>query len=187
MGRLLLRTPGPVPLELAYVLLVETNPFSELVVICTDYALRISLCTFSILLVNLYENSVEATRALWTLSFDENNQATMIDGETEVVELFLELKDSQDAKVQKACNGALWNMRNKLQESSKYQAIGKYKRRLLLSCIRHFQSYLINNMDHMRNSGTEPSSVVLSQTKYFKALKIEAPKCIKKMKLKEMV
>ena len=32
-GRLLLRTPGLVPLRLAYVLLVETNPFSELVVI----------------------------------------------------------------------------------------------------------------------------------------------------------
>ena len=29
-GRLLLRTPGPVPLELAYVLLVETNPFPNL-------------------------------------------------------------------------------------------------------------------------------------------------------------
>ena len=30
MGRLLLRTPGPVPLGLAYVLLVETNPFLNL-------------------------------------------------------------------------------------------------------------------------------------------------------------
>ena len=49
-GRLLLRTPGPVPLGLAYVLLVETNPFSELVVIFPDYTLRISLGTFSILL-----------------------------------------------------------------------------------------------------------------------------------------
>ena len=48
-GRLLLRTPGPVPLGLACVLLVETNPFSELVVIFPDYALRISLGTFSIL------------------------------------------------------------------------------------------------------------------------------------------
>ena len=28
--RLLLRTPGPVPLGLAYVLLVETNPFPNL-------------------------------------------------------------------------------------------------------------------------------------------------------------
>ena len=48
-GRLLLRTPGPVTLGLAYVLLVETNPFSELVVIFPDCALRISLGTFSIL------------------------------------------------------------------------------------------------------------------------------------------
>ena len=32
-GRLLLRTPGPVPLGLAFVLLVDTNPFSKLVVI----------------------------------------------------------------------------------------------------------------------------------------------------------
>ena len=52
MGRLLLRTPGPVPLGLAYVLLVETIPFSELVVIFPDYALRISLGTFSILLLS---------------------------------------------------------------------------------------------------------------------------------------
>ena len=48
-GRLLIQTPGPVPLGLAYVLRVETNPFSELVVIFLDYALRISLGTFSIL------------------------------------------------------------------------------------------------------------------------------------------
>ena len=32
-GDLLLRTPGPIPLGLAYVLLVEINLFSELVVI----------------------------------------------------------------------------------------------------------------------------------------------------------
>ena len=49
-GRLLFRTPGPVPLVLAHVLLVETNPFSEIVVIFPDYAFRISLGTFSILL-----------------------------------------------------------------------------------------------------------------------------------------
>ena len=33
-GRLLLRTPGPVPLGLAYVLLVETNPFPNLSLFC---------------------------------------------------------------------------------------------------------------------------------------------------------
>ena len=31
--------------------------------------------------------------------------------------------------------------------------------------IHHFKSDFINNMDHMRISGTEPSSVILSQTK----------------------
>ena len=51
-GRLLLRTPVPVPFGSAYDLLVETNPFSEHVVIFPDYALRISLSTFSILLTS---------------------------------------------------------------------------------------------------------------------------------------
>ena len=41
----------------------------------------------------------------------------------------------------------------------------KYTKRLLLRCIHHFKSDLIDNMDHMRISGTEPSSVILSQTK----------------------
>ena len=39
----------------------------------------------------------------------------------------------------------------------------KYKKRLLLRCIHHFKVDLINNMDDMRISGTEPSSVILSQ------------------------
>ena len=40
-------------------------------------------------------------------------------------------------------------------------------KRLLPRCIHHFKSDLINNMDHMRISGTsiEPSSVILSQRK----------------------
>ena len=38
------------------------------------------------------------------------------------------------------------------------------KKRLVLRCIHHFKSDLIDdNMDHMRISGTEPSSVILSQ------------------------
>ena len=39
--------------------------------------------------------------------------------------------------------------------------INKLKKRLLLRCIHHFKSDLINDMDHI--SGTEPSSVILSQ------------------------
>ena len=50
--------------------------------------------------------------------------------------------------------------------------VPKYKKRLLLKCIHHFILDIISNMDHMRISGTEPSSVILSQTKYFKKLKM---------------
>ena len=37
---------------------------------------------------------------------------------------------------------------------------------LLLSCIHHFKSDIINNMDHMRISGNEPSLVILCQIKW---------------------
>ena len=40
----------------------------------------------------------------------------------------------------------------------------KFKKRLVLRCIHHFESDWINSMNHMRISGTEPSSVTLSQT-----------------------
>ena len=49
--------------------------------------------------------------------------------------------------------------------SSDTQRVVQIKKRLLLRCIHHFKSDLINNMDHMRISGTKPSSVILSQTK----------------------
>ena len=44
-------------------------------------------------------------------------------------------------------------------------------------CIRHFKSDLINNMDHMRISVTEPSSVILKQTKWIKELNSEIQMC----------
>ena len=50
-----------------------------------------------------------------------------------------------------------------------------YKKRLLLRCIHHFKSDLVNNMDHMRISGTEPSSVILSQIMLFQKLESEVP------------
>ena len=46
-----------------------------------------------------------------------------------------------------------------------------YKRRLLLRCIHHFESDLINNIDHMPIGGTEPSSVILSQKSIFNSWK----------------
>ena len=41
----------------------------------------------------------------------------------------------------------------------------EYNKRLLLRCIHHFESDLIYNLDHMCISGTESSSLILSQTK----------------------
>ena len=51
----------------------------------------------------------------------------------------------------------------------------EYKKRLLLRCIHHFKSDWINNMDHMRISGTEPSSVILSQKCILQTLKRDVP------------
>ena len=42
--------------------------------------------------------------------------------------------------------------------------------------MHHFKTDLIYNMDHMRISGTEPPSVILSQTKKFKRIKSDAQK-----------
>ena len=61
----------------------------------------------------------------------------------------------------------------------------KYKKRLLLRCIHHLLSELINNMDHMRISGTEPSSVILSQTVKFKKLKSDDQKLPKQAEAKK--
>ena len=44
------------------------------------------------------------------------------------------------------------------------------KKGLLLRCIHHFKSDLINYMDQGRISGTEPSSVILSQRKEWKLI-----------------
>ena len=60
----------------------------------------------------------------------------------------------------------------------------KCKKRLLLRCIHHFLSDLINNMDHMRISGTEPSSVILSQIMKFKKLKSDDRKVPKQAEAK---
>ena len=63
----------------------------------------------------------------------------------------------------------------------------KLKKRLLLRWIHHFESDWINNVDHMRISGTEPSWVILSQRKWFKKLKINVQKCPNKVNPKGMV
>ena len=45
------------------------------------------------------------------------------------------------------------------------KTLGIYQKRLLQRCIHHFKSDLINDMDYMRITVSEPSLVILSQTK----------------------
>ena len=59
--------------------------------------------------------------------------------------------------------------------------VGKFDA-LKTLCMHHFRPDLINYMNHMHISGTEPSSVILSQGKLFKKLKNDAQKCQNKMK-----
>ena len=42
--------------------------------------------------------------------------------------------------------------------------ITEYKKRLLLRCIHHFKSDVINNMDHLRILGTEPVILVIPKS-----------------------
>ena len=60
----------------------------------------------------------------------------------------------------------------------------QYIQRLLLSCIQHFESDLFNIKDYNCISGTEPSSVILSQTKSSQNLKSDIQKDPKQVKAK---
>ena len=65
----------------------------------------------------------------------------------------------------------------------------RYEKGLLLRCIHvhHFESDLIYKLDHMRISGSEPSSVILRQTMKFKRLQSDNPKVPKQAEAKAIV
>ena len=67
----------------------------------------------------------------------------------------------------------LWNAwKNRHAGSFRSDLTQKYKKkRDILRCIHHFKLYLINNMNHMRILGNEPTSVILCQTKKLKMWK----------------
>ena len=58
----------------------------------------------------------------------------------------------------------------------------QYKKGLLLRCIQHFKSDLINNKDNEGISGNEPSSVISAKTNWFQTLKMTIRKCQNKLK-----
>ena len=78
-GRLLLRTPGPVPYGLAYVLLVETNPFSELVVffrtMLFEYPSVLSRFCFEV--VKSFDHAKKQFRRIEYFGLGSTKKATM--------------------------------------------------------------------------------------------------------------
>lgn len=79
-------------------------------------------CT-DVLIIKSLVISLEAFGALWMLSFDEENQKIMINDDA-VMEAFIKFRTSHNIKVKKACNGALWNMREELRTIKKYRGLG---------------------------------------------------------------
>lgn len=65
----------------------------------------------------------EAMGALWTLSFDKENQDVMLQDDA-VMKNFINLRTSPIQRIKNACNGALWNMREKLSSEDKYKELG---------------------------------------------------------------
>lgn len=74
---------------------------------------------------------IEAFEALWMLSFDKDNQNNILNDDA-VMEAFIKFRKSHCLKNKNACNGALWNMREKLSAMKKYERLGKSFRKYIL-------------------------------------------------------
>lgn len=68
------------------------------------------------------DEQIEAFGALWVLSFDKDNQKIMLKDDA-VMEAFKKFRTSHNIKINNACNGALWNMREKLRTIKKYKEL----------------------------------------------------------------
>ena len=134
-------------LELAYVQLVDTNPFPEIFVIFLNNTLLTFPGTFWILLP-----SCDMTETIQPIDFGSRVQRTRSNLTC------LSIKPWGHDSYYSFCSITFQD-----------------KKRRLLICIHHFESDLIYNMDNTRISGIEPSSVTLTQTKIFKKMKSDAP------------
>ena len=83
--------------------------------------------------------------------------------------------------------GYMWPSGTHWSNSSDTHQVVEIQKENLPRCIHHFKSDLINNMDHMRISGNEPSSVVLSQRSNFKKLKKDVPNVPKQAEANSLV
>ncbi|CAG2233919.1 unnamed protein product [Mytilus edulis] len=71
------------------------------------------------------EEQREAVKALWTLSFDKQNQSEMIENKDNncVIDIFIRHSKSEDSEVRRTCTKALWTMKDGLRTSQYYQQI----------------------------------------------------------------
>jgi hypothetical protein len=61
---------------------------------------------------------LEAVGALWTLSFDEQNRAEMINNpDSKVIDTLYKCHKAENEEVRKICYKALWTMRDHLKSS----------------------------------------------------------------------
>lgn len=73
------------------------------------------------------DEQIEAFEALWMLSFDKDNQNNILNDDA-VMEAFIKFRKSHCLKIKNACNGALWNMREKLSAMKKYERLVNEKK-----------------------------------------------------------
>ncbi|XP_050391685.1 uncharacterized protein LOC126810559 [Patella vulgata] len=70
------------------------------------------------------EEKKESLKALWVLSFNENNQDRIID-EPGLIQYIDDENRTGETEVKATCSGILWTLRLKLLQSKEYEAIGE--------------------------------------------------------------
>ena len=73
--------------------------------------------------------NTESVRALWDLSFDEDNRMKMMTEEKlELISVLDKMKASDNKLISEAAYGTLWNLRDLLQNSKleRFRNIGMY-------------------------------------------------------------
>lgn len=65
--------------------------------------------------------------ALWTLAFDRDNQKFMTsDPDLGIIETFISGLKSENVEMRKICEGALWTLKDELENMVQYKDIGRY-------------------------------------------------------------
>lgn len=75
-------------------------------------------------LIVLAVHSPEGVKALWALSFDDDNKERIIQ-ESGMIKRLMELSKSSDADIKKSAMGVMWILRYNLKDKKDYQELGE--------------------------------------------------------------